>query len=118
MALVPDLYGCMADGASHVEAVQNVQDAVRDWVEVARVLGREIPVVGSAIKRSKERESALIETIKILSESYQGLDGQIEKLFSEIEHIKDLIENQEAWNRFEKLVVPHKGSQFSPLRPC
>lgn len=43
LALVPDLPGCMSDGASPEEAVANVQDAIATWIEAAYDLGHDIP---------------------------------------------------------------------------
>jgi predicted RNase H-like HicB family nuclease len=40
---VPELPGCMADGATYEEAIANAQAVVADWVETARSLGRPIP---------------------------------------------------------------------------
>lgn len=40
---VPELPGCMADGETYEQAVQNVQQIIDDWVETARKLGRPIP---------------------------------------------------------------------------
>ena len=40
---VPELPGCMADGASYEEAVANAQVVIQEWVETARSLGRPIP---------------------------------------------------------------------------
>ena len=40
---VPELAGCMADGASYEEAVANAQAVIREWIETARELGRDIP---------------------------------------------------------------------------
>lgn len=40
---VPELPGCMADGQTYVEAVQNVEVVMQEWIETARELGREIP---------------------------------------------------------------------------
>jgi predicted RNase H-like HicB family nuclease len=118
LAVVPDLYGCMSDGATPAEAADNVQAAIADWIEVSGELGREIPVVGSAARRAKDRENALIETIKILSEQLDGLDNRIERLFSEIEHVRDLMDNQEAWSRFVRLVhVDYVGKETTAL-PC
>lgn len=104
LALVPDLYGCMSDGETPEEAIQNAQVAIGDWIEVSADLGRDIPAVGSSAKKARAREQALIDTIKILSEQVDGLDGRIERLFSEIEHVKELIENQDAWGRFERII--------------
>ncbi|WP_342083272.1 type II toxin-antitoxin system HicB family antitoxin [Dyadobacter sp. OTU695] len=40
---VPELPGCMADGATQSEALANVQRVVKEWIETAKELGREIP---------------------------------------------------------------------------
>src|SRR5437588_9899370 len=36
IAIVPDLPGCMSDGATGEEAFKNVLDAIESWEEVAR----------------------------------------------------------------------------------
>jgi predicted RNase H-like HicB family nuclease len=43
IARVPDLPGCLADGASYQEALANAEIVIREWVETARHLGRTIP---------------------------------------------------------------------------
>ncbi|MCC6499516.1 MAG: type II toxin-antitoxin system HicB family antitoxin [Anaerolineales bacterium] len=43
IAEIPELPGCMADGASTQEALANVEVVAREWIETARELGREIP---------------------------------------------------------------------------
>ena len=43
IAEVPELPGCMADGATYQEALENVEQVAREWIETARELGREIP---------------------------------------------------------------------------
>jgi predicted RNase H-like HicB family nuclease len=40
---VPELPGCMADGATHEEAVANAQTVIQKWIETARTIGRPIP---------------------------------------------------------------------------
>jgi predicted RNase H-like HicB family nuclease len=40
---VPELPGCMADGATYEEAIKNVQVIIAEWIETARQLNREIP---------------------------------------------------------------------------
>ena len=43
IAEVPELPGCMADGKTYDECVQQVQDVMREWIDYARELGRPIP---------------------------------------------------------------------------
>ena len=40
---VPELPGCMADGSTYEEAIDNTLLVVREWMETAKELGREIP---------------------------------------------------------------------------
>ncbi len=41
---VPELAGCAADGETYEAALSAVQVVMREWVETATELGREIPV--------------------------------------------------------------------------
>jgi predicted RNase H-like HicB family nuclease len=43
LAEVPDLPGCMADGATYREALLNVEAVIDEWIEMARHMGRPIP---------------------------------------------------------------------------
>lgn len=40
---VPDLPGCMADGATPNEAVENAKAVIQEWIETAQSLGRTVP---------------------------------------------------------------------------
>jgi predicted RNase H-like HicB family nuclease len=40
---VPELPGCAADGETYIEALQNVQIVMQEWIETAQELGRPIP---------------------------------------------------------------------------
>ena len=39
---VPELAGCMADGETAAEALENVETVISEWI--AKAIGREIPV--------------------------------------------------------------------------
>ena len=43
IAEIPELPGCMADGATYKEAVDNVEGVIQEWIEAAKELGRPIP---------------------------------------------------------------------------
>jgi predicted RNase H-like HicB family nuclease len=40
---VPELPGCMADGATYEEAVTNARQVIEEWIQTARELGRTVP---------------------------------------------------------------------------
>lgn len=43
LATVPDLPGCMSDGATREQAAHSVADAITAWIQEATALGRPIP---------------------------------------------------------------------------
>ena len=44
IAEVPELAGCMADGKTRAEAIQNAETVIEEWIDTARAEGRKIPV--------------------------------------------------------------------------
>ena len=43
LAEVPELPGCMADGATKAEALRRIERIAKEWVETAKSLDRAIP---------------------------------------------------------------------------
>ena len=43
VAKVSELPGCMSDGETPQEALENVYDAIVCWMEAAREMGRQVP---------------------------------------------------------------------------
>ncbi|MBX3293973.1 MAG: type II toxin-antitoxin system HicB family antitoxin [Acidobacteria bacterium] len=43
IAEVPELPGCMADGATYQEALANAEVIIKEWIETAREIGRPVP---------------------------------------------------------------------------
>lgn len=50
IAEVPELAGCMADGATEEEALSNAKIVIREWIETAQELGRDIPAPRGRLK--------------------------------------------------------------------
>ena len=44
----PDLPGCISDGETIQEAMENGRDAIQSWIETAKAHGDEIPALGSS----------------------------------------------------------------------
>ena len=43
IAEVPELPGCVSDGATYQKALNNVEIIIKEWIETAKELGRPIP---------------------------------------------------------------------------
>ena len=43
IAEVPELPGCMADGKTYREVIENIEVVIEEWIDTARELGRPIP---------------------------------------------------------------------------
>lgn len=43
IAEVPELPGCLADGLTYHEALDNVELVITEWIETAKSLNRQIP---------------------------------------------------------------------------
>jgi antitoxin HicB len=52
LATVPDLPGCMSDGATPEEALKNVQEAIASWIESAREWKLDVPKPSRPLART------------------------------------------------------------------
>lgn len=52
LATVPDLPGCMSDGATPEEALKNVQEAIASWIEAAKEWKLEVPKPAPPLARA------------------------------------------------------------------
>ena len=43
LAEVPELAGCMADGETMAEALENIHTVMEEWIETAQLMGKDIP---------------------------------------------------------------------------
>jgi len=43
IAEVPELAGCMADGATYQEAISNVEVVIQEWIKTAKEIGISVP---------------------------------------------------------------------------
>ncbi|HEY4774777.1 MAG TPA: type II toxin-antitoxin system HicB family antitoxin [Xanthobacteraceae bacterium] len=52
LATVPDLPGCMSDGATPEEALKNVQEAIATWIESAKEWKQDVPKPSPPLARA------------------------------------------------------------------
>jgi len=67
----PDLPGCMSDGPTPEEAIQNGADAVRCWIEAMREAGRPVP--------APSRAPVGVRTINVDEHIYRMLAEEAER---------------------------------------
>lgn len=103
MAFAPDLKGCMADGETKAEALQNAENAIQEWLDECRTLGRKIPESGSAAKKAKSERLALINVVKVMVDSYDDLEGRLDVMERELAELLESAENSSAWARFASI---------------
>ena len=88
MAYAPDLPGCMSDGETDSEALNNLRLAVDEWCDEAKRLNREIPIPGSAAKAAAARRAQAVELLKSQSEAMERQQTVIQELSEEIADLK------------------------------
>lgn len=77
VAYVPDLYGCMGDGATPEEAVSDARNAIIEWCAEMKRLGRDIPLPGSCQEQVRAERSKIRGLIEALvKELRQVIDAQ------------------------------------------
>ncbi len=95
VAYALDLPGCMADGETPAEALEELRQAIDEWVAEAVRLGRDVPTPGSATKRAREALKNLFisrhELIQALEASsamrIDGLKDRVERIEAQIQEI-------------------------------
>lgn len=102
LGAVPDLSGCLSDGATPDEALRNTQAANKEWLAAARSAGRPVPAAGSAAERAKTRDRALISAIKALSEDDPKPDARLTRIGREIDRLGAVIDAEAAWPRLDR----------------
>jgi antitoxin HicB len=65
LATVPALPGCMGDGATREEALADVQNAITEWKDAARQLGRDTPGPATLGQWRQRAPRSLHEKLKI-----------------------------------------------------
>lgn len=85
LAAYPDLPGCIADGETPAEALENAQDAFEAWMTVQKERGVEIPPPGASREHLQRKIEALVGAVKALAEANVEASNRIEKLESLLE---------------------------------
>ena len=67
LASVPALPGCMGDGETREAALADVQNAIAEWKDAARKLGRDVPSPAALGQWRQRAPRTLHEKLKIIA---------------------------------------------------
>jgi len=91
MATVPDLYGCMSDGETRQEALENVLDAITEWLEGNAELGREVPPPGHTMENGLKQNAQIVEHIQSQASAIEEQNEAIEELSGRVKELELLL---------------------------
>jgi predicted RNase H-like HicB family nuclease len=98
IAITMQLPGCMADGATVDEAIQNLRVIVEEWIETARREGREVPEPWTVIEVSQQ-----------FAHEQQALQKQIESA------VTNAVEKMISTVSEKSNPYPFRGGFFHPM---
>ncbi len=97
IGLVPDLQGCMSDGETRLEAMANTEAAIAEYIELHERTGRNIPAPGTAMERTRKRQTALIEALKDMTSFAEDASAEVVTLREAIDRLLENI-NDGNWS--------------------
>ncbi len=80
IAFVPDLPGCMSDGDTRSQAIDNCEDAIVEWLAEQERRGVDVPLPGHAMTDALQDRQRLLDAIKSLAEYGESKDSEISDL--------------------------------------
>ena len=95
-AFAEDLPGCIADGETPAEALEELQQAIDEWIAEAVRLGRDVPPPGSAAEHAKREKEALKNLAARQRELIKKLSSWLQEQTMDIDELKDRVEAIEA----------------------
>ncbi|MCZ7674866.1 MAG: type II toxin-antitoxin system HicB family antitoxin [Roseovarius sp.] len=124
LGFAPDLPGCMSDGETQSEALQNTQDAIGEWLDLQRSRNVEIPDPGSASALAQQREEQLLDAIRSLADYRKQVDADYrEQVDEENKRLKRKLAELIAVlkdtppRRLPNIDVEKSMSNLKPTRP-
>lgn len=99
LATVPKLPGCISDGETPDEALKNIEDAIKCWLDTAKELGREIP---KADEYKSEDEFSGRLSLRIPKSLHKAISIQAEKEGCSINQLITMYVSMGVGNEFGK----------------
>ncbi len=91
IAYAPDLHGCMADGDTPTAAVQDLESAIKEWIDEAVRLGRDVPKPGACAIRAQQERAKLDTLVKAQEQLIVQQDELLREARVEMLRIKEAL---------------------------
>lgn len=95
LALVPDLHGCMSDGATEAEAIANVRLAIGEWADEMKRLRRKVPAPGAVIRAVNAERTSSLDLIKKQKELIEVQRKLLKEKAANVQRLERQVENLE-----------------------
>ncbi|WP_315792204.1 MULTISPECIES: type II toxin-antitoxin system HicB family antitoxin [unclassified Bradyrhizobium] len=115
IAYVPDLQGCMSDGETQEEALTNVSQAIKEWIDAAKRHDRPIPEPGSAARNQKINREQISAKIAEQQKAFEQLNADIREVKRNIEDFKERLVNDPAGWAPEFVLVAAKQNHSEDI---
>lgn len=115
LGFAPDLPGCMSDGETQSEALQNTQDAVGEWLNLQRSRNVEIPNPGSASALAQQREEQLLDAIRSLADYREHVEEENKGLKRKLAELIAILKDSPP-RRLPNIDVRKSLSKLKPTR--
>jgi len=100
---VPDLPGCISDGETRLEAMANTENAIKEWIDAQKGRGLPVPKSGSFAEAVRENYHQMAIKLNEIIDHLSSIDSRVEKLEYDVSYIREIVENLEERERYDKV---------------
>ncbi|MCR9140334.1 MAG: type II toxin-antitoxin system HicB family antitoxin [Alphaproteobacteria bacterium] len=97
VGFVPDLQGCMSDGDTREEALENTQQAMAEWIDMKTSQGFDLPRPGVSVERAAQERKSMMAALKAMMAVLDKADTRIIELERALEEAVDGVSS--SWER-------------------
>lgn len=115
LGFAPDLPGCMSDGDTRIEAVQNTELALEEWIVAQEARDCEIPEPGISSQEAEEQEQRLHDIIRLMAEELSQSEKENTNLKRKLAELIAVLRKEDT-DKLPKYDVVKASSKLKPKR--
>lgn len=95
LAMAPDLYGCMSDGATEAEAIANLRLAILEWADEMERMGRSVPAPGEVVRAADAERASTLGFIRKQKQLIEVQRKLLKEKAANVQRLEQQVENLE-----------------------